>query len=76
MKAGSRDVVEVPKSLLWDLMQRIEDGDVRGVHDALELLASPIVYRCECEFCGARFEWPGYLQHHLNTTTCGWKAAA
>lgn len=51
-------------------LEALEDGDQRSAVDVLlaALEDGSSERRYLCEVCGAGFEWPGLLQHHVDAT--------
>jgi hypothetical protein len=56
------------RSALVRVVELLEDGAPDEAHAfavaAAEPTWPPAVDRCRCEFCGARFEWPGLVEAH------------
>jgi hypothetical protein len=59
-------------------LEALEAGDQAYAVEILlaALEDGPVVYRCECQHCGARFEWAGLLDRHLIDCRAAWEAAA
>ncbi len=54
------------RAAIYCALEAIEDGDVRLAVDILlaALEDGDVERRLRCEGCGARFAWPGELDHH------------